>query len=311
MAPTSSETIVRDLLHEAGIEVNGNNPWDIQVLDPRFYERLLREPHLTMGEGYMHGWWECEAIDELDRAHRARQVGREGQGQLEGRAAHPPLQAVQPADVDQGLRGRQAPLRHRERSLSRHAGQAAQLHLRLLEERHDARRGAGSQARPGVQEDRRLPRHAHPRAGMRLGRLRQVRRREVRRSGAGRDRLRGTGGARDGAVQRAARRAAPAGLPRGGGHLRCRHFHRHHGACRLQELPHVHGGGQPLLEEGRRRLRSHDRRQRERHQHRPVRARLSLPERHAAFHRAARHRRWRTISWWKTGTTSAPTTIPR
>ena len=65
MASRSSETIVRDLLHEAGIEVNGTNPWDIQVLDPRFFDRLLREPHLTMGEGYMLGWWECEAIDQL------------------------------------------------------------------------------------------------------------------------------------------------------------------------------------------------------------------------------------------------------
>jgi cyclopropane-fatty-acyl-phospholipid synthase len=65
MAPASSETIVRDLLHEAGIEVNGTNPWDIQVLDARFFARLLREPHLTMGEGYMLGWWECEAIDQL------------------------------------------------------------------------------------------------------------------------------------------------------------------------------------------------------------------------------------------------------
>jgi len=65
MAPTSSETIVRELLHAVGVEVNGTNPWDIQVLDRRFYARLLREPHLTMGEGYMQGWWECEAIDQL------------------------------------------------------------------------------------------------------------------------------------------------------------------------------------------------------------------------------------------------------
>jgi cyclopropane-fatty-acyl-phospholipid synthase len=65
MATPSSETIVRDLLHVAGIEVNGSNPWDIQVRDRRLYGRLLREPHLAMGEGYMHGWWECDAIDQL------------------------------------------------------------------------------------------------------------------------------------------------------------------------------------------------------------------------------------------------------
>ncbi|MHB9097582.1 MAG: cyclopropane fatty acyl phospholipid synthase [Syntrophales bacterium] len=65
MGTPSSETVVRNLLHSAGIEVNGNSPWDIQVQDQRFYGRLLREPHLTMGEGYMLGWWECEAIDQM------------------------------------------------------------------------------------------------------------------------------------------------------------------------------------------------------------------------------------------------------
>ena len=190
MAPTSSETIVRDLLHAAGIEVNGTNPWDIQVLDRRFFERLLREPHLTMGEGYMLGWWECEAIDQLVARIVLARLDERVAGQLEGRAARPPVQAVQPADVRPGLRGRQTPLRPRQRPVPRHAGPAALLHLRLLEERHDARRGAGSQARPGVQEDRRRPRHAHPRAGLRLGQLRQIRRRTVRRAGAGRDRLR-------------------------------------------------------------------------------------------------------------------------
>jgi cyclopropane-fatty-acyl-phospholipid synthase len=53
------------LLDQAGIEVNGKNPWDIQVHDRRFYERIFREPHLTLGEGYMDGWWDCERIDEF------------------------------------------------------------------------------------------------------------------------------------------------------------------------------------------------------------------------------------------------------
>lgn len=65
MTTTPDEAIVRALLESAGIEVNGSHPWDIQVQDSRFYTRLLREPHLTMGEGFMWGWWECEAIDQL------------------------------------------------------------------------------------------------------------------------------------------------------------------------------------------------------------------------------------------------------
>jgi cyclopropane-fatty-acyl-phospholipid synthase len=65
MRPMSAESIVGDLLRSAGIEIGGRHPWDIQVLDRRFYARLLRDPHLTMGEGYMLGWWECQAIDQL------------------------------------------------------------------------------------------------------------------------------------------------------------------------------------------------------------------------------------------------------
>jgi cyclopropane-fatty-acyl-phospholipid synthase len=73
MALQKSELIMRELFEFAGIQVNGKNPWDIQIHDPRFYDRVLREPHLTMGEGYMDGWWDCEAIDQLiDRTLRAR-----------------------------------------------------------------------------------------------------------------------------------------------------------------------------------------------------------------------------------------------
>ena len=42
MAPSKSETIVRELLDLAGIEVNGSHPWDIQVHEPRLYDRVLQ-----------------------------------------------------------------------------------------------------------------------------------------------------------------------------------------------------------------------------------------------------------------------------
>lgn len=65
MPSTSSETIVRELLKSAGVAVNGNNPWDIQIHDPRTYNRLLQEAGLGLGESYVDGWWDCDAIDEL------------------------------------------------------------------------------------------------------------------------------------------------------------------------------------------------------------------------------------------------------
>ena len=54
-----------NLLALADIQVNGNRPWDIQVHDERFYGRVLSGGSLALGESYMDGWWDCEALDEL------------------------------------------------------------------------------------------------------------------------------------------------------------------------------------------------------------------------------------------------------
>ncbi|MCF7805208.1 MAG: cyclopropane fatty acyl phospholipid synthase [Candidatus Marinimicrobia bacterium] len=53
------------LLEQAGIHLNGENPWDITVRDDRVFRRVLAEGALGLGESYMDGWWECEALDEF------------------------------------------------------------------------------------------------------------------------------------------------------------------------------------------------------------------------------------------------------
>lgn len=69
---TQSEMIIKQLFEKADIEVNGTDPWDIQVHDNRFYNRILREVELGLGESYMDGWWDCQAIDQfVDRALRS------------------------------------------------------------------------------------------------------------------------------------------------------------------------------------------------------------------------------------------------
>ena len=65
MAVPRAERVIRELFESAGIDVNGSNPWDIQVHDVRLYDRILREVELGFGEAYMDGWWDCEAIDQL------------------------------------------------------------------------------------------------------------------------------------------------------------------------------------------------------------------------------------------------------
>jgi len=46
--------------------MNGSQPRDPQVHNPRFYQRLLAEGgSLGLGESYMDGWWDCEQMNEL------------------------------------------------------------------------------------------------------------------------------------------------------------------------------------------------------------------------------------------------------
>lgn len=56
---------VESLLNMADVEINGSRPWDIQVHHPGFFQRLLVNSSLGLGESYMDGWWDCERLDEL------------------------------------------------------------------------------------------------------------------------------------------------------------------------------------------------------------------------------------------------------
>jgi cyclopropane-fatty-acyl-phospholipid synthase len=69
---SEAESIVRELFALAGIEIGGNAPGDIRVRDPRFYERLLRDASVGLGESYMEDWWETDALDVMiDKVCRA------------------------------------------------------------------------------------------------------------------------------------------------------------------------------------------------------------------------------------------------
>ena len=65
MAMQKSEAIVRELLDLAGVQVNGTNAWDLQVHNPGTYDRLLSQGNMGLGEAYMDGWWDCEAVDQF------------------------------------------------------------------------------------------------------------------------------------------------------------------------------------------------------------------------------------------------------
>ena len=76
-AQSDNTTLTQDwlaqLLASADIHLNGTRAWDIQINHPQMLKRLLKQGGLGLGDSYMDGWWECQAIDlMLERAMAAR-----------------------------------------------------------------------------------------------------------------------------------------------------------------------------------------------------------------------------------------------
>ena len=57
--------LVENLLDLAGVQIDGRAPCDIQVHNPEFYQRVIVGGSLALGESYMDGWWDCEALDHF------------------------------------------------------------------------------------------------------------------------------------------------------------------------------------------------------------------------------------------------------
>jgi len=58
-------SVVSGRLLRGGITVNGSKPWDVKVNNPNFFTRLACDATLGVGEAYMDGWWDCDALDEF------------------------------------------------------------------------------------------------------------------------------------------------------------------------------------------------------------------------------------------------------
>src|SRR3990167_2765759 len=72
MESASSKTFITQLLQLADVQLDGVRPWDIQVHQAAFYDRVLKSGALGLGEAYMAGWWDCAALDQFfDRIIRA------------------------------------------------------------------------------------------------------------------------------------------------------------------------------------------------------------------------------------------------
>ena len=64
---------VTELLSKADVTIGGSRPQDITVHDERFFNRVIRYGTLGLGEAYMDGWWDANALDVfVDTVFRAR-----------------------------------------------------------------------------------------------------------------------------------------------------------------------------------------------------------------------------------------------
>jgi cyclopropane-fatty-acyl-phospholipid synthase len=60
-----SRALIEELFGKADIRIDGDRPSDIRVHDPNFFARVLADGDLGMGESYVDGWWDCDAVDEM------------------------------------------------------------------------------------------------------------------------------------------------------------------------------------------------------------------------------------------------------
>jgi cyclopropane-fatty-acyl-phospholipid synthase len=69
----TAKRLVEELCAPLDVRFNGGRQWDVRVHQPDFYERVLAQGSLGLGESYMDGWWSCDAVDQLfDKLLRAR-----------------------------------------------------------------------------------------------------------------------------------------------------------------------------------------------------------------------------------------------
>ncbi len=65
MKESRAEEILQRILDRSDVQIDGTRPWDIQIHNRSFSERVLSGASLALGESYMDGWWDCEALDQF------------------------------------------------------------------------------------------------------------------------------------------------------------------------------------------------------------------------------------------------------
>lgn len=67
---------IAEILALADIKLNGPRGCDIQVHNPSFFNRVLADGSVGLGESYMDGWWDVPALDEFFARLRSAQLNK-------------------------------------------------------------------------------------------------------------------------------------------------------------------------------------------------------------------------------------------
>jgi cyclopropane-fatty-acyl-phospholipid synthase len=62
---SGAHRLAAELLGKAGIQINGNASWDMQLHDSDVPQRALATGNLGLGEAYMDGAWDADHLDEF------------------------------------------------------------------------------------------------------------------------------------------------------------------------------------------------------------------------------------------------------
>lgn len=58
----ASRKVIEVMCTQAGVAIDGQRPWDLKIHNQDFYDRVLRDGALGLGETYMLGWWDSDDL---------------------------------------------------------------------------------------------------------------------------------------------------------------------------------------------------------------------------------------------------------
>lgn len=79
---TRGQRRLENLLSAAGIEINGDRPYDIKILDDRIFGLALTGGVEGLLDAYVEGWWETDRLDELTAKLLSSQVSMPEAGRI-------------------------------------------------------------------------------------------------------------------------------------------------------------------------------------------------------------------------------------